>query len=140
MPTFKGTHFRALSADNPISPGETEAIEKAVGISFPRIRRMMDSCVCDHSSTDHRHKLDSGDLDPDNTACVKCDCPEYESDTPVAVMNAMSWIAIRRAIPTFKLSDFQNCSVDDIQPDADGESPDPTEPTPTSPDIGVSQG
>lgn len=139
MPKFKGQHFRALGPSNPLSPGETEAVEKVVGKSFPRIRRMLDTCVCDHGSRDHMHKLDSGDVDPDNTACLKCDCPEMEADAPTNVLNAMSWVAIRRAVPTLTLAEYLNISPDDIEPDGAEESPDPTDPTPTSPDIGASQ-
>ena len=78
-------------------------------------------------------------MDPDNTTCQKCDCPEMEADAPTNVLNAMSWVAIRRAVPTLTLAEYLNISPDDIQPDEVQESPDPTEPTPTKPDTGPSQ-
>jgi hypothetical protein len=117
---------RHISQDK-LTPGEIDAIERATGLTLAKIRRMGDTCVCEHPASAHQHKDDAtGDLS--NGTCTRCDCPGHEGDVPSRVSTAFIWISLRRAYPTLKFSDVSDVEGSDLSTVAEDEvAEDPTE-------------
>jgi hypothetical protein len=124
---YAGKTYPVLDPEK-FTPGETDAIERAVGMSFPKIRRMGDTCVCEHSAKQH---------DAETRACTLCSCDSHESDMPSRISTAMAWVSVKRGVPTLTFKEFsEGVTVADMyvdepaEPEAD--AVDPTQPTPAT--------
>ncbi len=123
--TFRGVAYPVIPQDK-LTPGEIDAVERATDLTFQKIRRMGDLCVCGHGSSAHRHRDDAGEF-TDDTACTSCDCASHTSDLPTRISTAFMWVSIRRADPAVKFADVSDTPADEIGfSDAEG-SADPTE-------------
>lgn len=127
---YKGKQFDVVSPDK-MTPGEVDAIERATGLTFQKIRRMGETCVCDHSMRDHAHKDDAGDVVADDTSCTVCDCPQHEGDVPTRVTTAFMWVSIKRADMSVKFADVADQPMDSFAAEG-SDAPDPTQPSATT--------
>ena len=115
--TFRGVTTEFVSQDK-MTPGEIDAVERATGLTFGKIQRMGQTCVCDHPLDAHRHKDDvTGDV-TDVTSCARCACEEFGPDVPSRVSTAFIWVSLRRADLTLKFADVSDAEGLTIVQDA----------------------
>jgi hypothetical protein len=120
---FRGEKYAELDF-NKITPGEVGALEKQVGMVFPKIRRAAEVCVCDHGRNDHLHKDDATGEPTDDTSCVKCEsCDEHLPSLPSDVSTALVWLAIKRHLPTVTYREVADTSYDDLADDEPAQEP-----------------
>jgi hypothetical protein len=125
---FRGEKYDDLDF-NKITPGEVGALEKQVGMVFPKIRRAIDMCVCDHGREDHAHKDDATGEPSDDTSCVKCEsCAEHLPSLPSGVNTALVWLAIKRHVPTVTYREVADTPYDELTDDEPAQEPE--NPTP----------
>ena len=130
MVTYAGQSVPLLAQEK-MTPGEIDAIERVTGLTFQKIRRMSDTCVCAHGAKVHLHRNGAGDLDPTDTSCGTCDCDEHEPDLPISVGTAVVWVSVRRVIATVQFSDIESVPQDELYADLEPDVvADPTEPPP----------
>jgi hypothetical protein len=122
---YGGKQFDVVSPDK-MTPGEVDAIERATGLTFQKIRRMGETCVCEHGMRDHTHKDDAGDVVEDDTSCTVCSCEKHEGDVPTRVNTALMWVSIKRGDMSVKFSDVSNQPMDVFISEDGADVPDPT--------------
>lgn len=112
---------------NRLTPGEVDAIERATQLTLGKIRRMGETCVCDHPITAHRHKDAEGAIREDLTACDRdeCRCETFAPDLPARFGTALMWISLRRVRPTIKLSEITDSEDALSVVEVDDETPTP---------------
>lgn len=120
--TFRGKQYPFVPQDR-LTPGEIDAVERATGLTFGRIQRSGQTCVCDHPRKDHQHKDDTTGEFTDVTTCDRCDCEEFAPDVLSRVSTAFLWVSLRRGDMTLKFSDVLEDESLVISPD---DEPDPT--------------
>jgi len=129
---FQGETYPMVAQDK-MTPGEIDAVERATGLTFQKIRRMGETCVCDHGVRDHTHLDDQGEQ-TDDTSCKVCtDCDQHQPDLPSRISTAFVWVSIKRVNPAVKFSDVSDAPMTELfQPDAEepAAEPDPTDAPP----------
>jgi hypothetical protein len=126
---FRGKKSPFIPQDK-LTPGEIDAVERVTDLTFQKIRRLGDVCVCDHNVSAHRHKDDAAEF-TDDLSCTICDCEGHQANLPTRVSTALMWVSIKRADPSVKYSDVSDCPLDEINLEDEG-SADPTEPPPAA--------
>jgi hypothetical protein len=110
---YGGKQYDIVSPDK-MTPGEVDAVERATGLTFQKIRRMSDTCVCEHGLRDHTHKDDQGDIDKSDTSCTSCSCEKHEGDVPTRVTTAFMWVSVKRGDMSVKFSDVSDQPMDGL--------------------------
>jgi hypothetical protein len=123
---FRGETYGELDFAK-ITPAEVSAIEKQVRMSWPKIKRAMQTCVCEHGKQAHERKDDQGEL-TDVTSCTSCACEELEPDIPSEVSTAMLWVSVKRHVPTVTFREVADTPYADLAAD-DEPAEEPENPT-----------
>lgn len=123
MIIFKGTKIPDLSAGS-LKPSQVDAVEKVLGMSFPKIQRALELCVCGHGRKAHLTK--DGDLG--GCRLTDCDCDQHSPDVPTRLSFAFAWVAIREQFPDLTFDDLLDTPGDELEMEADDEA-DPTPPS-----------
>jgi len=127
---YAGKSYPFVPEDK-MMPSEIDAVERATGLTLQKIRRMGQTCVCEHGVKAHTHKDAAGEEDTTDRSCEECDCPQHEGDVPTRVSTAFAWISVKRAVPALKYSDFADAPISDWEVEDDAaEVEDPTQPPP----------
>lgn len=129
--SFRGQTVDFVPQDK-MTPGEVDAVERATDLTFQRIRRLGETCVCGHGLAPHRHKDDAGEFTGD-TACTECDCARHISDMPTRISTAYMWVSIKRADPSVKFADVANTPQDEltvVDDEPEAVDANPTDPPP----------
>jgi hypothetical protein len=116
---FEGEPYPIIAQDK-LTPGEIDAVERATGLTLQKMRRMGQTCVCEHDYTLHAHKDAAGEQDAEDTSCTACGCLEHEGDQPSRVTTAFIWVSIRRVKANVT---FANVSGSVLEMEADPEDP-----------------
>lgn len=132
--SIDGTTFDMVAQDK-MTPAEIDAVERVSGLTFTKITRLGQTCVCDHSLTvTHLHKDADGTVKRDETSCAACDCDQFWPDLPTRVTTAFVWVSAKRAIPTITYDEVAAIPLDNLSGDesAAEQAPpvDPTQPLP----------
>lgn len=129
---YKGTVIPEVELDK-LTTGEADAIERVIGMTIAKLNRVRQRCVCDHQVKLHQHLNVEGEVDESDSSCGvgDCDCDEFESDVSTLVGAALTWVAIKRVLPTTTFAELQASTGDEFEVLDDKEpDPDPTEPPP----------
>ena len=124
---YAGKSYPLVPQDK-MMPSEIDAVERATGLTLQKIRRMGETCVCEHGVKAHTHKDDAGEVDEKDTSCTECDCPQHSGDVPMRVTTAFAWVSVKRGDPSVKYADFADAPLSDWE--VEGEDEDPTQPPP----------
>jgi hypothetical protein len=130
--SINGISFDMVAQDK-MTPAEIDAVERVTGLTFTKISRLGQTCVCEHSLTvTHIHKDAEGTVVRENTACVACDCDQFWPDLPTRVTTAFIWVSAKRAIPTITFEEVGAIPLDALGDDAAQAvvAVDPTQPPP----------
>lgn len=127
---FNGESYPVISQDK-MTPGEIDAVERATGLTFQRITRLGQTCVCSHGAGFHRH-LDGEGQPSDDTSCSveDCDCEQHEADLPTRVSTAFMWVSIKRGNPAVKYDEVANTPLAELNVTAEDVASDPTDAPP----------
>lgn len=130
--TWQGRSAPVIQQEK-MTPGEVGVLERTLAgefgdrtFTFQKLRRMGDSCVCDHNSNAHRHKDADGEFSED-TSCTQCDCDGHEPNVSPLVQVAFMWISLKRVDPSVKWQDVRDAPIADFDVAGDGDE-DPTRP------------
>lgn len=126
---YAGKTFPLIPEDK-MMPSEIDAVERVTGLTLQKIRRMGQTCVCEHGVQAHTHKDAAGERDADDTSCAECDCPQHQGDVPMRVTTAFAWVSVKRGDPSVKYADFADGPLADWEVEGDDDDPDPTQPPP----------
>lgn len=122
--SFDGTQFEMIQPDL-MTPGEIDAVERVTGLTFQKISRLGQTCVCEHARVVHAQVAE------DAVKCGGCDCDQFEPDMPTRVSSAFTWVSLKRVKPDARFEDIADAPLSTLHIDA--ESPaDPTPPPPPS--------
>ena len=101
---FEGKTYPTIDP-NELSPGEISDIEQATGLTYQKIRRMGEVCVCGDLKKYHEHKDAAGEFTED-TSCTSCAvCEQHEPDLPMSIQTAFLWVAIKKLSPDVRFAD-----------------------------------
>lgn len=121
-----------LIAPDKMTPGEIDSVERNTGLTMQKIRRMGETCVCEHQSADHTYKDAAGEIDTSDTSCSRCSCPKHEADVPMRINTAFAYISLRRCLPTLRFDEFADAPFADWNVEDEEGAPVPTEPPPAA--------
>lgn len=124
---YCGKTYPLVSMDKML-PSEIDAVERVTGLTLQKIRRMGETCVCDHGMKAHTHKDDSGDQDTGDTSCAECDCEQHQGDVPMRVNTAFAWVSVKRGDPSVKYTEFADAPISDWEVEDATDEADPTQP------------
>jgi len=112
-----------------MTPGEVDAIERVTGLTFQKIRRLGDQCVCDHPSGTHVHR-DAEGVQTADTSCTAagCSCDAHSADLPMRISTAFAWVSIRRQMPAVTFQEVSDTPLSELE-DEDAPAVDVVDPT-----------
>lgn len=128
--TFQGETFDSVPLLK-LSPSEIDQVERLTGISYQKLTRQLQTCVCEHFLGDHVHFDKDGKADRDNTACKSevCNCPMFSGDVSSRANFAMLFIAYKRHKPDARFEDVESVPQDEWTYEAGESDVDPTQPS-----------
>ena len=92
---YAGKSYPLVPQDK-MMPSEIDAVERATGLTLQKIRRMGETCVCEHGLKAHTHKDDAGEEDKTDRSCTECDCEQHSGDMPIRVTTGVR-VGVREA-------------------------------------------